>query len=99
MSTVAYPHPGEILFEEFLRPMGISQYRLAKEVGLQQSRIGAIVSGQRAMSPDTALRLSKFFGTSDDFWITLQAHYDAATTKEAIAEVLEEIKPWQTEAA
>ncbi len=99
MSSIAYPHPGEILLQEFLDPMGISQYRLAKEVGLQQSRIGAIVNGQRAMTPDTALRLSKFFGTSDDFWITLQAHYDAATTKEKIADELEEIRPWQTEAA
>ena len=95
MRTVPYPHPGEILREEFLAPMGITAYRLAKEIGLQQSRIGAVVSGQRAITPDTALRLSKFFGTSDGFWIGLQADYDAATTKDEIASVLKAIKPWR----
>ena len=99
MRTVAYPHPGEILDEEFLKPMGITPYRLSKEIGLDQSRIGLIVSGRRSVSPNTALRLAKFFGTSDDFWINLQAHYDAATTKDELADVLEGIKTWPAIAA
>jgi antitoxin HigA-1 len=99
MRTVAYPHPGEVLVKEFLEPMGITQYRLSKEIGLDQSRIGQIASGRRSMSPDTALRLAKFFGTSDAFWITLQAHYDAAKARGELAEVLKGIKTWPEVAA
>lgn len=67
MRQVPYPTPGEILLEEFLKPMGISQYRLAKEIGLPQRRIGEIVAGKRGVMADTGLRLSRFFGLSDNF--------------------------------
>ncbi len=69
-------HPGEILKEEFLVPMGISAYSLAKEIGIPQSRISSIVRGKRAITADTAIRLSRFFGTTPDFWLNLQCMYD-----------------------
>jgi len=94
MRKVPYPHPGEILLEEFLKPMGITQYRLAKEVGVPQRRIGEIVAGARAVTADTALRLSRFFGMSEGFWIGLQADYEAARAKDALAKQLAKIKPW-----
>lgn len=91
---IPYPHPGEILLEEFLKPMGITQYRLAKEIGVPQRRIGEIVAGTRAVTADTGLRLSRFFNMSDGFWIGLQLDYDAAMTKDALAKTLAKIKPW-----
>ena len=94
MRKVPYPTPGEILLEEFLKPMGITQYRLAKEIGVSQRRIGEIVAGTRAVTADTGLRLSKFFGTSEGFWIGLQLDCDAARAKDTLAEVLGKIKPW-----
>jgi len=94
MRQVAYPHPGEILLDEFLGPMGISQYRLAKEIGVPQRRIGEIVAGTRAVTVDTGLRLSRFFGMSEGFWIGLQIDYDAAKAKESLAKTLAKIKPW-----
>jgi len=94
MRKVPYPHPGEILLEEFLKPMGISQYRLAKEIGVPQRRIGEIVAGKRGVTADTGLRLSRFFGMSEDFWIGLQMDYDAAKTKDTLAKTLANIKPW-----
>jgi addiction module HigA family antidote len=94
MRKVPYPHPGEILLEEFLKPMGITQYRLAKEVGVPQRRIGEIVTGARGVSADTGLRLSRFFGMSDGFWIGLQMDYDAAKAKDSLAKTLAGIKPW-----
>ena len=94
MRKVHYPHPGEILLEEFLKPMGISQYRLAKEISVPQRRIGEIVSGKRAVTTDTGLRLSRFFGMSEDFWTGLQMDYDAAKTKDSLAKTLANIKPW-----
>ena len=94
MRKVRYPHPGEILLEEFLKPMGITQYRLAKEIGVPQRRIGEIVAGTRAVTADTGLRLSRFFGMSEGFWIGLQTDYDAAKTKDALAGTLAKIKPW-----
>ena len=94
MRKVPYPHPGEILMEEFLKPLGITQYRLAKEIGVSQRRIGEIVAGVRSITADTGLRLSRFFGMSDRFWIGLQLDYDAAKTKDALAKVLAKIKPW-----
>lgn len=97
MRKVPYPHPGEILLEEFLKPMGITQYRLAKEIGVPQRRIGEIVSGTRSITPDTGLRLSKFFGMSDDFWMGLQMDYDAAIAKDSLKVVLSKIKPWSNE--
>ncbi len=94
MRKVPYPTPGEILLEEFLKPMGITQYRLAKEIGVSQRRIGEIVTGTRAVTADTGLRLSKFFGTSEGFWIGLQLDCDAARAKDTLADVLSKIKPW-----
>jgi antitoxin HigA-1 len=76
MRKVPYPHPGEILLEEFLKPMGITQYRLAKEIGVPQRRIGEILAGARAITADTGLRLSRFFGMSENFWIGLQMDYE-----------------------
>ncbi|WP_445161930.1 HigA family addiction module antitoxin [Mycobacterium sp. Dal123C01] len=70
-------HPGEILAEEFLTPMGITPYRLAKEIGVSQTRVGEILAGKRRISADTGLRLSRALGLSDMFWINLQARYDA----------------------
>ncbi|HQU94242.1 MAG TPA: HigA family addiction module antitoxin [Pyrinomonadaceae bacterium] len=95
LRKVPYPHPGEILFEEFLRPMGITQYRLAKEIGVPQRRIGEIVAGNRSVTPDTGLRLSRFFGMSDDFWVGLQLDFDAANAKDLLKETLAKIKPWK----
>ena len=94
MRKVPYPHPGEILLEEFLKPMGITQYRLAKEISVPQRRIGEIVAGARAVTADTGLRLSRFFGMSEDFWIGLQMDYDAAKVKDSLAKTLAAIKPW-----
>ncbi len=99
MRTVPYPHPGEILLEEFLKPMGITQYRLAKEIGVPQRRIGEIVTGQRGVTADTGLRLSRFFGMSDGFWIGLQTDHDAAVAKDALAGTLAAITPWAQSAA
>jgi addiction module HigA family antidote len=95
MRKVPYPHPGEILLEEFLKPMGISQYRLAKGIGVSQRRIGEIVARNRAVTADTGLRLSKFFGMSDGFWIGLQMDYDAANAKESILHILDKIILWR----
>ncbi len=93
MRKVKYPHPGEILLEEFLKPMSITQYRLAKEIGVPQRRISEIVSGDRSVTPDTGLRLSRYFSMSDGFWIGLQMDYDAAKSKGALGKVLAKIKP------
>ncbi len=81
--------PGEILLEEFLKPLGLSQYRLAKDISVPPRRINAIVLGQRAISPDTALRLARFFGLSDRFWMNLQARYDLEIAKDKLADRLE----------
>src|SRR6185295_1981081 len=94
MRKIPCPHPGEILLEEFLKPMSITQYRLAKEIGVPQQRIGEIVSGARAVTADTGLRLSRFFGMSEEFWIGLQMDYDAAKAKDSMAKTLSKIKPW-----
>jgi addiction module HigA family antidote len=88
-------HPGEILLEEFLKPLGISQYRLAKAIGVPQRRIGEIVAGTRAVTADTGLRLSRFFGSSDGFWIGLQADYETARAKHALADVLARIERFE----
>jgi addiction module HigA family antidote len=82
-------HPGAILLEEFLQPMGISQYRLAKDIKVPPRRINEIVHGTRAISADTALRLARYFGMSETFWSNLQAHYDLAVEKERLGDSLE----------
>jgi len=82
-------HPGEILLEEFLQPLGISQYRLAKDIGVPPRRINEIVQGKRSISPDTALRLSRYFGLSERFWINLQTRYDLEMEKDRLQDRLE----------
>lgn len=82
-------HPGEILMEDYLEPMGISQYRLAKEISVSPRRINEIVPGNRAISPDTALRLARFFETTELFWVYLQMKYDLEIEKAKLADRLE----------
>lgn len=86
-------HPGEILNEEFLLPMKITQYRLAKAIGVDSRRIHAIVHGQRSISAETALLLSRFFGNSAQFWLGLQSQYDLETAEDAISQRLNLITP------
>ena len=82
-------HPGEILLEEFLNPFRISQYRLAKDIGVPPRRINEIVHGQRSITADTALRLSRYFGTSERFWLNLQARYELERGKDRLGARLE----------
>ena len=81
-------HPGEILHEEFLRPLGPSQYRLAKETNIPRRRINEIVNGTRSINADTALRLARYFGTSERFWFNLQAHFDLEKEKDRLGDRL-----------
>ena len=83
-------HPGEILLEEFLKPMELSQYRLAKDISVPARRINEIVHGKRSISPDTALRLSRYFGMSERFWMNLQTRYDLEMEKDRLEGRLEE---------
>ena len=87
--------PGELLREEFLIPMGLSQYRLAKEIDVPAQRISVIVAGKRSTTADTDLRLCRFFGLSKGYWLRAQAAYDTEVAEEALAKVLTKIKPWQ----
>jgi addiction module HigA family antidote len=82
-------HPGEILLEEYLKPLGLSQYRLAKDITVPARRVNEIVHGKRAITADTALRLARFFGTSDRFWLNLQTRYDLEVEKERLKGRLE----------
>ena len=82
-------HPGEILLEEFLKPLGLSQYRLAKSIRVPPRRINEIVHGKRSITADTALRLSRFFATSDRFWMNLQVRYDLEVVKDRLGDALE----------
>jgi addiction module HigA family antidote len=82
-------HPGEILMEEFLKPMGISQYKLAKDISVPARRVNEIVQGKRSVTPDTALRLSRFFGLSERFWMNLQARYDLEMEKDRLKDRLD----------
>lgn len=82
-------HPGEILREEFLDPLGISQYRLAKEVSVPPRRINEIVRGMRAITADTALRLARYFGTTERFWLNLQGRYDLEVAKDRLGSRLQ----------
>ena len=86
-------HPGEILLEEFLKPLDVSQYQLAKELGVPARRISEIVHGRRRISADTALRLARYFGTSERFWMNLQTRYDLEIEKDRLRTVLDEIHP------
>ena len=87
-------HPGETLKEEFLDPMGISQYRLAKAIGVTARRINEIVHGRRAITADTALRFGRYFGMEAEFWLNLQVHYDMEVAEEALGDRLDrEVQP------
>jgi antitoxin HigA-1 len=86
-------HPGEILLTEFLEPLGVSQYQLAKAVDVPARRINEIVHGQRRITADTALRLSRYFGTSERFWMNLQARYDLEIEKDRLGTALDVIQP------
>jgi addiction module HigA family antidote len=83
-------HPGEVLFEEFLEPMGISQYRLAKDTSVPARRINEIVHGARSITADTALRLGRYFGTSAQFWLNLQTHFDLEVQQDKIGNRLDD---------
>ena len=86
--------PGELLLEEFLKPMGISRYRLAKEIHVPSQRIGEIVSGKRSISADTDLRLCRFFGLSNGYWLRAQAAYDSEVAERTLGPLLIQILPW-----
>ena len=88
--------PGELLKEEFLEPMGISQYRLAKEIGVPAQRIGQIIAGKRSITADTDLRLCRFFGLSNGYWLRVQAVYDTEIAEDALEEQLKNIRPWNS---
>jgi addiction module HigA family antidote len=95
MAHTLYPpiHPGEILQEEYLTPLGITQHRVAVAIGVPPRRINEIVHGTRRITADTALRLARYFGTSDEFWLNLQAHYDMETERDRLADTLVQITP------
>ncbi len=83
-------HPGEVLATEFLAPLGISQYRLAKDIGVTSRRINEIVHGRRAITADTALRLARYFGMEAEFWLNLQARYDLEVAQESLGDALDQ---------
>lgn len=89
-TTLPPVHPGEVLLEEFLEPMEISQYRLAKDISVPPRRINEIVHGKRSVTADTALRLGRYFGTSDRFWLNLQTSYDLDVERDKLGKRLEE---------
>ena len=93
LAKLAVVSPGEMLAEEFLKPHGMSNYRLAKEIGVPPQRIGEIIAGRRAITADTDLRLCRFFGLSEGWWLRLQADHDTRKAKAALAKELAKIKP------
>ena len=95
MSKLPPVTPGELLQEEFLRPMGITKYRLAKEIGVPAQRVGEIVAGRRAITADTDLRLCRFFGLSSGYWLRAQAAHDTEVAETELAAELRKIKPWK----
>lgn len=94
MSKLNPVTPGELLLEEFLKPMGLSQYRLAKEIDVPAQRISEIVAGKRAITADTDLRLCRFFGLSSGYWLRAQAAYDTEVAERRMGPVLRRIRPW-----
>jgi addiction module HigA family antidote len=98
--TLAPIHPGEILMEEFLKPLGISQYKLAKDISVPARRINEIVHGKRSVTADTALRLSRYFNLSERFWLNLQARYDLEMQKDKLNDRIEtEVKVFELQSA
>ena len=92
MAKLKLVHPGEILQEEFLKPLGVSQYRLANDIGVPPRRINEIVLGKRGITADTALRLGRYFGTSPQFWMNLQARYDLEMQSDLIGNQLQKVR-------
>lgn len=92
-TTMAPIHPGEVLLADFLEPLGVTQHRLAVSIGVPPRRINEIVHGKRRISADTALRLARYFGTSERFWISLQARYDLELERDHLGPTLDAIKP------
>jgi len=92
MPTTKMPpvHPGEILLLEFLKPLGVSQFRLAKDINVAPRRVNEIVKGKRAITPNTALRLARYFATSERFWMNLQAHYDLEIERDRLGAALQD---------
>jgi addiction module HigA family antidote len=93
MAKLPNVHPGEVVLEEFLKPMGISQNKIAREIGVPPRRINEIVHGKRAITADTALRLSKYFGVAESFWMGLQADYDLEEARKELGRKLDRIRP------
>ena len=93
MGKIANIHPGEILEKEFLVPLGITAYKLSKAIGVQQTRISLIIKGERGITADTAMRFSKFFGTSPEFWMNLQREYDLRRVRAELKEIIDGIVP------
>lgn len=96
MTKLAPVHPGEVLMEDFIVPLGITQHRLAVAIAVPPRRINEIVHGQRRITADTALRLARYFGTSAQFWINLQSHHDLEIEADALGDVLDNIRPLQS---
>lgn len=99
MSKLDPVTPGELLLEDFLKPMGLSQYRLAKEIAVPAQRISEIIANKRAVTADTDLRLCRFFGLSSGYWLRAQAAYDTEVAERKLAPILRKIKPWVAIAA
>lgn len=93
MATIAPIHPGEVLLEEFLEPLGVTQHRLAVSLGVPPRRINEIVHGKRRITADTALRLARYFGTTDRFWLNLQTRFDLEIGKDQLGDQLDAIRP------
>ena len=94
MTKLANIHPGEVLLEEFLKPMGLSQNRVGREIGVPPRRINEIVLGKRSVTPDTALRLARYFGLSEEFWLGLQMDYDLEEARRALSsKIRREVHP------
>ena len=96
MTTISPVHPGEVLIEEFLEPLSVTQHRLAVAIGVPPRRINEIIHGTRRITADTALRLSRYFGTSDRFWLNLQTRYDLEMEKDHLGDALQQIRPLQS---
>lgn len=96
MATIAPIHPGEVLLEDFLEPLGVTQHRLAVSIDVPPRRINEIVHGKRRITADTALRLARYFGTTDRFWLNLQTRYDLEVEKDLLGDKLEAIRPLQS---
>ncbi|MCI0401006.1 MAG: HigA family addiction module antitoxin [Gammaproteobacteria bacterium] len=93
MARLPNIHPGEVLLEELLKPMGISQNKIAREIGVSPRRINEIVHGKRAITADTALRLAKYLGVSESFWMGLQADYDLEEARKGLGRKLDRVRP------